>query len=129
MLGNIKIFGINFDFLDVLMIVMIIGCGLYAIYTAIRVKREYMFFENKFLLPGNCKPEDCTDPEGFFDFIAPRMLFFGISLILCGILDAFVVYMVRGHGIGWMYWLQMVPVMAVLVWFVLFQKKASKEFW
>lgn len=129
-MGSFEIFGMTFDILDLLMLAMIIGVAIYSIYTAIRVRREYYFFDNKFLLPGGCKPEDCIDPNGYFDFIAPRLLIFGIMLFLCAAIEIYSLYIIRTiEGLSWLYWVQMLPFLGALIWFVFMQRKAAKLFW
>lgn len=81
MLDTYTLFGVEFNLLDLIMAILLLGTGIYCIYTSIRVRREYTFFENKVLLPGGCEPNACTDPDGFFDYIAPRLVIFGIALI------------------------------------------------
>ena len=130
MLDNFTLFGAKFNLLDLLMALLLLGTGIYCIYTAIRVRRECGFFDNKMLLPGNCKPEDCTDPEGFFDFIFPRMLIFGIAMILSAALDAAVLWIVRRELAGlWLYWVQLVVPFGCFAWYMVLQRKAAKQFW
>lgn len=93
MLDTYTLFGVEFNLLDLIMAILLLGTGIYCIYTSIRVRREYTFFENKVLLPGGCEPNACTDPDGFFDYIAPRLVIFGIALIFCAALD-----LLRGAG-------------------------------
>ena len=130
MLDNFTIFGLQFNLLDLLMAVLLLGTGLYCIYTAIRVRRECDFFENKMLLPGNCKPEECTDPEGFFDFIFPRILLFGVAMILCAVLDFGSLCAVRSGLVGiWLYWVQLIVPFGCFAWFIILQRSAAKRFW
>ena len=53
MFDSFTLFGLEFSLLDLLMAALLLGTGIYCIYTAIRVRRECGFFENKLLLPGN----------------------------------------------------------------------------
>ena len=130
MFDSFTLFGLEFSLLDLLMAALLLGTGIYCIYTAIRVRRECGFFENKLLLPGNCKPEDCADPDGFFDYIFPRMLLFGIAMILCAALDFGVLCIVRMGLTGlWLYWVQLVVPFGCFAWYIVLQKKAAKRFW
>ena len=63
MLDTYTLFGVEFNLLDLIMAILLLGTGIYCIYTSIRVRREYTFFENKVLLPGGCEPNACTDPD------------------------------------------------------------------
>ena len=122
--------GVQFSLLDLMMAVILLAAGVYCIYTAIRVRRECGFFESKVLLPGNCKAEDCTDPEGFFDFIFPRMLIFGIGMIFCAALEFATIYLVRSEVLGaWAMWAQLVVPFGFFGWFLYIQRKAGLLYW
>ena len=68
--------------LNVMLVVMLGWAGVYAVYTAIRLNREYMLFPNRFLYPANCPPEACTDVTGFIAFQLPRLWILGILCLL-----------------------------------------------
>lgn len=130
MLDTYTLFGVEFNLLDLIMAILLLGTGIYCIYTSIRVRREYTFFENKVLLPGGCEPNACTDPDGFFDYIAPRLVIFGIALIFCAALDLLVLFLVRRNLVGgWLYWVQLVVPFGFFGWYIYLQRKASKLFW
>lgn len=116
------------NMLDTLLVVMMIGCAIYAIYTVIRLKREYMLFDNKLLYPGNCPYLECKDPQGFIDFIWLRLLILGIALLVFGgliALNRFVELMNPTlFGI-----LTIFMPLAVFVWYIIVQRKAAKRFW
>ena len=44
MFDNFVLFGVEFNFFDLLMTILLVACGAYCIYTAVRVRREYAFF-------------------------------------------------------------------------------------
>ena len=78
------------DILQIILLVLLGGSGIYALYSVIRLQKEQYLFPNKFLYPANCKPEDCNDVPGFIAFITPRMLIFGIACTVLAILLALV---------------------------------------
>ena len=130
MLDTYTLFGVEFNLLDLIMAILLLGTGIYCNYTSIRVRREYTFFENKVLLPGGCEPNACTDPDGFFDYIAPRLVIFGIALIFCAALDLLVLFLVRRNFVGgWLYWAQLVVLFSCFGWYIYLQRKAGKLFW
>ena len=55
--------------LDVLVTILLVGAGGYALAACIRLKREQVLFENKILYPSQCTPENCLDPEGYIAYI------------------------------------------------------------
>ena len=73
------------NLLEMFLILMLVGSGVYALYTVIRLKATLYLFPNRFLYPSNCKPEDCTDVPGFIEYILPRLTIFGIACLLLGI--------------------------------------------
>ena len=114
--------------LSIILLIMLVGSGVYALYTYIRLHRTCMLFPNKFLYPGNCTAETCVDVDGFIDYIEPRLLLLGIVMLLCGI--AYAVYaMVLKASILWVDIAAVVIPVAIFVWYMLVQRKASKEFW
>ena len=81
----------DFDhLLTVMLLAMLIWAGSYAIYTAIRLQREYTLFDNKFLYPANCKPGDCTDVVGFISYILPRLWILGLLCLAVAVIMALV---------------------------------------
>ena len=71
--------------LELVLILMLVGSGVYSLYTVIRLKTTMYLFPNRFLYPSNCKPEDCTDEPGFIEYILPRLTIFGVACLLLGI--------------------------------------------
>ena len=119
MFDSYTLFGVEFNLLDLIMAILLLGTGIYCIYTSIRLRREYTFFENKVLLPGGCEPNACTDPDGFFDYIAPRLVLFGIALIFCAALDLLVLFLIRRNLVGgWLYWVQLVVPFGFFGWYI-----------
>lgn len=114
--------------LDTLLIVMVIGCGIYALYTAIRLRRTYMLFPNKFLYPGNCGPDDCVDEDGFIDYILPRMTILGIAMLVIGALLVVNVYVLKVSGL-WVDLATIIVPFGCFVWYIIVQRKAAKLFW
>lgn len=114
--------------MDMIIVVMLFGVGLYALYSAIRLYKEQMLFPNKILYPGDCKPEDCTDEGGFIDYIIPRVIAVGVIFLLMGIGMVLVLYVFKLDTI-WINLASMVLPVAVLVWLVVWQRKAAKLFW
>lgn len=114
--------------LDVLLVVMVIGCGVYALYTAIRLRRTFMLFPNKFLYPGNCGPDDCVDEDGFIDFILPRMTILGVALLVIGALLVLNTYVWGLSGLVLDLATIIVPC-GCFFWYILVQRKAAKLFW
>ena len=116
------------DAMDILMLVLLIGFGAYALYTALRLNREQMLFANKILYPGECKPEDCADEGGFIDFIIPRAIILGSALLLMGILLGLNIFLFKLDAM-WVDIVMMVLPIGVFSWYIVSQRKAAKLFW
>lgn len=114
--------------LDTLLIVMLIACGIYCIYTYIKIRKTCLLSPNRVLYPGNCKPEDCIDVDGFMDFMLPRVLILGILLVLSGAFLGYMLKVVKYESIGLNVAYMVVPIV-FFVWYVIAQRKAAKEFW
>lgn len=117
------------DMLDMLMLVMLLGCGAYALYTAIRLRRSYMLFPNKFLYPGDCAPEDCLDEGGFIDYMLPRLTALGISMLVMGIAYAVALYLLDGASNTIVDIASIFLPCGAFVWYIILQRKAAKLFW
>jgi len=124
------LFGYEFSVLDLFVFALAVGYGFYALYTAIRLVKKPEFFDNKLLMPANdVTAKDCTDPEGYFKFLTPRMFVFSIGLIVFGLFDALFPIVVTHNN--WPYvvaLLGLVPVMSLLIWYGVEMHRASVEF-
>ena len=114
--------------LSLILLVMIYGVGIYALYTCFRLRRTCMLFPNKFLYPGGCTAETCVDVDGFMDFIEPRLLLLGVAMIVCG-LAYFYYSMILKANFLWADIAALVIPTGVMVWYMFAQRKASKLFW
>ena len=59
--------------LDLFLLLTLLAVAVYSLYLVIRLRRTRELFPSRFLYPGNCEPEDCIDPDGFIDYILPRL--------------------------------------------------------
>ena len=116
------------DMMDLLLVVMLLGFGVVALYNVIRLHREQMLFASKILYPGDCKPEDCADPGGFIDYIVPRLTILSIAFILMGV-GAILLLYVFPLNIAWMELASVILPVGGLIWYVICQRKAAKLFW
>lgn len=124
------LFGYDFSVFDIFVLVLAAGYGFYALYTAFRLKKEPAFFDNKLLMPANDLTEkDCTDPEGYFKYLTPRLALFGLGLIILGLFDAvFPMIVVQNQWPYGVSLLGLIPIMALLVWYGIAMRKASIEY-
>lgn len=114
--------------LDIVMLALLAFCGIYSIYTCIRLRRECMLFPNKILYPGNCRPEDCIDVDGFMDFILPRLLITGLLMLACAVAYGVCAIALKMDNVVLDVASMVVPV-GILVLYAVIQRKAYKLYW
>ena len=117
------------NLVGVMMTITMLWAGGYAIYSVIRLQRDYILFDNSIIYPAQCKPRDCKDVGGFIAFMAPRLWIFGILCAVIGlvmllsqalrvlVLPDWGDYALLGAGL------------AVIVWYMVVINRASKKFW
>lgn len=116
----------NGSIIDLIIAVMLGGSGIYGIISSLRLKKEGYLFENKLLYPGNCKPEDCVDEEGFIEYIVPRMIIFGVLCIVLAVATVLLSYLVVSLSA---LTVEVIVVVLVFAYIGVVQNKASKLFW
>lgn len=115
---------------------MLLGSGAYALYTYLHLRKSWGFFPNKFLLPANCPPEECLDEDGYLEYISKRMLIFGCLCLGLGLLylpvmlpNFAVLLGLSATAYNILYYAMPFLGVAVYVWFIICQFRASKKFW
>lgn len=105
--------------------ILITGYGIYALYAYFLMISKGEIKEN-ILLSKTVSFKKCKDPDGYKQYIAPKLLIFGIGTLICGVLGFVNDYM----GIlGNLYLIVMGLFCVLLVWFVTVTKKSVKRFW
>ena len=112
----------------VLAVVMLLGCGVYALYSALKLKKLCYLFPNNFLYPGNCKPEDCLDAPSFIFFIVPRAILLGVGMAIIGVLFLLNMLVFKIEAL-WVNLLSVALPLALFAWYIVAQRKAGKRFW
>lgn len=112
----------------VLCAVLMVFCGGYGLYSAIRLHRERDLFRNRLLYPNYCAPNDCLDPDGYVCYILPRISVLSVVMLLGGILLSLSRLLPILPNI-WVYLVVLVLPFAVYIWYLQALKKAAKRFW
>lgn len=105
-----------------------LGCGIYCLYTWLRLLREKKLFKNGLLIPKDLKPEDCLDEEAYIRYMSPRLAALAVATLLYAVvqvlnnllLDSFMSFAQNMIALG--------VVMAVLVWYAIANNKANREY-
>lgn len=113
---------------SLLMLALLFGCGIYGLYTVIKLRRTFMLFPNKFLYPGNCKPEECLDEDGFIDYILPRLTILSVAMLILGVGMIVNTYVTKIVSI-WIDLAMIVLPFGTFFWYILIQRKAAKDYW
>lgn len=114
--------------MDVLMEVLLFGCGVYALFSAIKLRKLCYLFPNTFIYPGDCKPDECTDAPGFIDYIFPRLSLLGVGMLILG--GVFLLNMlVFKIDALWVNILSIVLPLSLFAWYIIVQRRAAKRFW
>lgn len=105
--------------------IFIFGCGVYLLYCyyLLKVKGE---IKEGVLLPKGTSVKKCKDKEGFIQCMAPKLLIYGIAVVLCGALGMLESQM---RFMGNWYLAIMAVFLAVTAWFAVAEKKALKKYW
>lgn len=116
------------DAVDLILIATLLCCGIYAVYTVIRLRRNYYLESNKILYPTDCAPDTCLDPDGYIEYILPRLTVVGIAMLLQSALLAVSTFVLKLND-GWVDVLMTLPIAAIFAYYIIVMKKAAKRFW
>ncbi len=116
------------DDMNLILDLIALGCGLYCLYTWVRLMIGKRLFPNSILVPKEKKPSDCIDEEGYIAAIRLPMAVVAIVTTLYG---AFM--FVNEHLLAQpvpMPWsmLTLAPVLASLVWLTIRLRRAVQDF-
>ena len=111
---------------DLILTVLFLIYGLLCAYNALRLRRATKLFDSIVLYPGGLKKEDCRDPEGFMDFMRPRIAILGGCLLLIALIYALKLYVGIPKIASYAH---IALAAAVLVWGFWLYRKAAKQFW
>ena len=113
-----------------MMIAMLAWAGGYAVYTALRLKREFTLFDNKFLYPANCRPQDCRDVAGFILYMTPRLWIFGLACLGLALVMVLVGMMGLIPVPAWVPYFGL-PGLGLLlfIWYLASNAKTAKKYW
>ena len=104
-----------------------IGCGVYILYTFVKLMIYGRLFANSLLIPSGKKPEDCDDPAGYIAYVKPRLLVVGIVVLVFGIVSLineslqFFTFAASMASVGFTF--------LVLIWYGICSSKAYKLYW
>lgn len=119
------------NYLVLLMAGMLVWVSVNVLIAIVRLNRSYELTPNRFIYPGNCKPERCQDLVGFVGFITPRLAAFGVLGLLLAVL--MLVCELTDLLAGLPDWFRngaaLFLFMPLFIWYVIFINKAAKRFW
>lgn len=113
------------DSMYMLMDLLFVGCGVYVLYAFYLMKTKGEIKENV-LLSRDISVSKCKDKAGYIKYMTPRLLVFGIVLLIIGIVSLIGDYF-KIWGMGSLIILAIGLI--VMVWFVMITRKSMKIYW
>lgn len=114
--------------LNLFMLVLFAGAGVYGVYTIIKLNRLGQLFDNKLLYPGNCSRKDCLDEQGYIAFIRPKLLVFSVVCLLAALCEVVETYIYTDLPMV-AHIVIMVLELGAFVWLMLAYNRAARDFW
>lgn len=114
----------EFDRLFNLIDIIVFGFGFYALYSAYVLQREGKIIRT-FLVFKDTDVDDCTDLQGYANFMAPKLWALGGIMLLYGAASMVNAYVV---SIGTLFGVMMVVFLLSLIWYSIEVKKAMKKY-
>lgn len=110
--------------MDMMIAVISLVCGLYCLYAYVDMKRTGRI--NKTILLGkSIEPKKCKDKEAYLKKVTPKVLVFGLALILYSSAEFVNMYMFKNDIIVY----SALGIFAIaLIWFGYGTTKATKEY-
>ena len=113
--------------MDMILMVSFFGGGFYCFYTYYIQSKSKEVLDNKISCPTDCKGKDCLDPEMFIKFIQPKVLIFGIGLLVFGGINLYV-YVTKTKDM-FINIITVVLPLLLLLWYAMCVYNARKRFW
>ena len=109
--------------------VISLGCGVYCVYTWLRLLREKKLFKNGLLIPKDMDPSDCLDEAGYIAYISPRLAVLAVVTLLYGIVQMLNNTILETPFMNFAQsMITLGVVMAVLIWYAVANSKANREY-
>lgn len=103
-----------------------LGCGIYLLYTYIKLRMAGRLFPSSLLIPKDRSPKDCKDSAAYIRYIQPRMLMIGILITLFGavsLVNEYLHFLSFYASIGSTF-----AAFAVVVWYGVCSGKANRRY-
>ena len=113
---------------DMMMDLILLGSGVYCLYTWIKLLVTKHLFQNGLLVPKDKRVEDCSDEQAYIHYMMPPLAVVALVTMAYGIVftlndcasERFVPY-------PWAL-LLLVPVLGALIWYAVRNVKANREY-
>ncbi|MCD8197317.1 MAG: hypothetical protein LUE24_09200 [Lachnospiraceae bacterium] len=108
------------SFMDIL----ILACGVYALYSAYVLKTQGKIIQT-FLLARDTKPEACKDLSAYAGEMSPKLSVMGGVMVTYSVISLINTYLVEVNSL---YWIFMVVMFGCLVWYAIAARRASEKY-
>lgn len=114
--------------MNLLLDAVAIGCGIYCLYTWLKLVFTNRLFMNGILVPKGKTEKDCLDEEGYIDYIKPRLGVLAVFTTLYGLF--FLLNDNLPQELIPYPWnlAPLVVVLGVLIWYAACNRKANIEY-
>lgn len=103
------------------------ACGVYILYTYVKLRMVGRLFPNSLLVPNGQKPSDCVDEAGYIRYLQPRLLIIGAAITLLGLAmlgDGLIYTLSRPVGM-----VLIGLALAFIIWYGVCSVKANRRYW
>ncbi len=105
-----------------------LACGVYSLYTWVKLLIVGHLFPNGLLVPKDRKVEDCADEEGYIAYIRMPLGVLALSTMGYGVFQILNTYLAKPLLDGWLSLLPLLAVMGVLVWYAIVSGRANRDY-
>ena len=110
-------FNSSFGFIDI----FVVCAGFYGFYSWYKLVKEHEI-KKTFLIGGNSTPQQCTDIEGFAEFMGNKLLILSAAMVVFGSFSAYNSFVA---DVGPSIWFGMAAFLVIIVWYCVQLRKAA----
>ena len=75
----------DFSFYNMLIDISVLLYGVYGMIDWIRLIKAGKLVNSRLACPGGVKAEDCIDPKEYYELVKPKIFWFSLINIICGV--------------------------------------------
>ena len=79
----------DFSFYNMLIDISVLLYGVYGMIDWIRLIKAGKLVNSRLACPGGVKAEDCIDPKEYYELVKPKIFWFSLINIICGVTNLY----------------------------------------